>query len=142
MKYLIHGLVLEVASRVEHLHGKFIYVYLCKPCKLLCSSLVYECTRRRLECQCIGKYRCAEKSSYRLIYLDILLFVHLIDDRSSTSKWLISEIHRIHGLYIRDPVVVDYLEYLGILHAVNRLGSLIVINKYELFLSRIDVVTP
>ena len=141
MKYLVHSLILEITSRIKHLHGKLIYIDLGKSCQFLCRSLIDKCTCRRFECKRIRQDCRAEQTSYFLVYLDILLPVHLIDYRGCTSKRLISEVNRIHRLYICNSMMIYDLKYLRILNTVNRLCPLIVIHKDKLFLSGINVVT-
>src|SRR5699024_10703007 len=69
-----------------------------------------------------------------------LLVVHLGDDGGGAAHRLVAEIDRAAGLQDADAVVVDDLQNLGLIKALHRLGSLVVVHQDDPPLAQVDDV--
>lgn len=63
--------------------------------------------------------------------------VHLINNGGCTAQRLIAEQNWFQRLQCTDPVMIDDLKDVGVLDAIYRLGTLIVIYQDQLLLRRL-----
>ena len=65
----------------------------------------------------------------KLFHFDILLQIHVINNRGSTPQWLIAEIYRSHCLKASKTVMVYNLKNFCLINVINRLCLFIMVNK-------------
>ena len=69
-----------------------------------------------------------------------MLLIHAADDRRRAAYRLVAHADRLCRLDVGKAVVVDYLQYLGLLKAGYRLRFFVVVNEHDALSARTQQV--
>ena len=128
----LDGFSLQVRAGGEHIEGVLLDIDTDDLRELTCSLLVLRRAGRRAEEQGVGDDRRHQKTGRRTIDLYAALTVHHRDDRRAAAERLVSEVYRGHGLHGTDLMVIDDLEDVSRLDALDRLSGFVMIHEDDL----------
>ena len=128
----------EVCASVKHLLRVSVNVFSANLCKLLTSNNIALGAGRGAECKGVGK-NCREHKAGNILWnLDAVLVVEAIDDGAGAANRDVSKGNWVRSLNGADAVVVNNLHDLGLLKTINCLSALVVVNKNDMLLARIQ----
>ena len=128
----------EVCASVKHLLRVSVNVFSANLRKLLTSNNIALGAGRGAECKSVGKNCREHKTSNILWNLDAVLVVEAIDDGAGAANRDVSKGNWVRSLNGADAVVVNNLHDLGLLKTINCLSALVVVNKNDVLLARIQ----
>ena len=128
----------EVSASVEHLLRVGVNVFSANLCKLLTSNDIALSAGRGAECKGVGKNCREHKASNILRNINAVLMIEAIDDGAGAANRDVSKGNWVRSLNGADAVVVNNLHNLGLLKTVNCLSALVVVNKNDVLLARVQ----
>ena len=134
--------VFQIASCLEHFSCKCLNINISNQSQRSRRHLVSKRTCRRTEHQCIRYDRRTEKARDSRGNLQLLLSVHLINDRCRTAYRLIAERNRRHSLQRAQLMMVDDLHHLSLFYIIHCLSLFIMIYQNYLFFVHIQKISP
>ena len=128
----------EVCASIKHLLRVSVNVFSANLCKLLTSNNIALGAGRGAECKGVGK-NCREHEASNILWnLDAVLVVEAIDDGAGAANRDVSKGNWVRSLNGADAVVINNLHDLCLLKTINCLSALVVVNKNDMLLARVQ----